>query len=238
MKYEKIVRARFLERPNRFIAKVDFEGENFDVHVKNTGRCRELLVPGAAVYLEDFRENLGKRKCEFSLIGVEKVIENGEILMVNMDSQAPNKVVYEALKNGKIKLPDMDELEFIKPEAIFGESRLDFYVRDKNGREGYIEVKGVTLENNRVASFPDAPTVRGIKHIKELIGLKNQGYNTYVIFVIQMAGMTWFEPNYERHPEFCDALKIAKEEGVNILAYECRVTAESLEISGEIEVRV
>ena len=238
MRYENVVDAEFLARPNRFIAKVKFEGEIIDVHVKNTGRCRELLVPGATVYLEDFRDNLRGRKLEFSLIGVEKKTKSGEILTINMDSQAPNKVVYESLKNGKIKLPGMDKIDFIKPEAKFGESRLDFYVRDISGSEGYIEVKGVTLENNGIASFPDAPTERGIKHLKELEGLKANGYNTYVIFVIQMEGMKYFEPNIERHPEFADALKEAKKSGVNVLAYECCVTKDTLEISKEIEVRM
>ncbi len=238
MKYEKIVKAKFQDRPNRFIAKVEFEGKIVDAHVKNTGRCKELLVHGATVYLEDFRDNLGKRKCEFSLVGVEKKLRDGEILMINMDSQAPNKVVYEALKDGKIKLPDMDKIEFIKPEATIGDSRLDFYVKDISGREGYIEVKGVTLESDGVASFPDAPTERGIKHIKELMVLTEKGFNTYVIFVIQMSGMRCFEPNYERHPEFGEILKTAKEKGVNVLAYECEVTEDTLVISKDIEVRV
>lgn len=238
MKYEKIVRARFLDRPNRFIAKVEFEGEIIDAHVKNTGRCKELLVPGATVYLEDFRDNMRERKLQFSLVGVEKQADNGKILTINMDSQAPNKVVYESLKNGRIKLPGMGEIDFIKPEAKFGESRLDFYVRDISGNEGYIEVKGVTLENNGIASFPDAPTVRGIKHLKELEGLKANGYNTYVIFVIQMEGMKWFEPNAERHPEFAESLKNVKDRGVSVLAFECRVTEDTLEISEEIEVRL
>lgn len=238
MKYEKIVKAEFIERPNRFIAKVSFEGEIKNVHVKNTGRCKELLVPGAIVYLEDFRDNLGSRKYEFSLIGVEKALDDSKKLMINMDSQAPNKVIYESLKDGIIELPGMEKLTHIKPEATFGESRLDFYIEDVCGNKGYIEVKGVTLENNLVASFPDAPTVRGIKHIKELIGLKNKGYNSYIIFVIQMEGMRYFEPNYERHPEFGTALKEAKDNGVKVIAYGCKVTDKTLDISGEIEVRV
>lgn len=238
MRYEKIVRAEFQDRPNRFIARVNFEGKIIDVHVKNTGRCKELLVPGARVYLEDFRDNLGKRKLEFSLIAVEKVTDSDKKIMINMDSQAPNKVVLESLKNGKISLPGMDRIEYVKPEATIGESRLDFYVRDNSGKEGYIEVKGVTLENNGVASFPDAPTERGIKHLKELMALTEKGYNTYVIFVIQMAGMRYFEPNYERHPEFGEILKLVKNNGVNVLAYECDVTPDTLVVHTEIEVRV
>ena len=167
MKYEKIIKGKFKDRPNRFIAMVEVDGEAQKSHVKNTGRCKELLVSDATVYLEDFDGRMGTRKMRYSLIGVEKKTKQG-IIMINMDSQAPNKVVKEALISGKINLPGMDELVEIKAEYVYGDSRLDFYVKDQSGKEGFIEVKGVTLENNGVASFPDAPTERGIKHLKEL----------------------------------------------------------------------
>ena len=163
MKYENMIRGKFKERPNRFVAIAETEGGNVRAHVKNTGRCAELLIPGADIYLQDHSGDPGKRKLLYSLISVEKVMEDGSSLMINMDSQAPNKVVKEALGNGRLVLPEMGELSIIKPETVSGTSRLDFYVRDKNGTEGYIEVKGVTLEENGTALFPDAPTRRGIK---------------------------------------------------------------------------
>ena len=153
MKYEKIVPARFISRPNRFVAIVNHNGNEISVHVKNTGRCRELLVPDSVVYLEDFSYRQGKRKLLYDLIAVRK----GDLL-INMDSQAPNKVVREALENGSIKLSGMSELTIIRPEKVYGDSRFDFYIEDKNGEKGFVEVKGVTLESDGIASFPDAPT--------------------------------------------------------------------------------
>ncbi|MEG0391520.1 MAG: DNA/RNA nuclease SfsA, partial [Anaerovoracaceae bacterium] len=178
MEYEKIVKGKFLSRPNRFVALVEIQGETVKAHVKNTGRCKELLLPGAEIYLEDFAGRMGTRKLRYSLISVKK----GETL-INMDSSAPNKVVGEALSQGKLILPGMEELVKVKPEQTFGNSRFDFFVEDKTGKKGYIEVKGVTLEVEGIARFPDAPTVRGIKHIEELMVAADQGYGAYLIFV-------------------------------------------------------
>lgn len=227
MKYEKIIKGNFIERPNRFVAVVEADGEVQKVHVKNTGRCKELLLPGATVYLEDFKERMGTRKMRFSLVGVEKITERG-ILSINMDSQAPNKVVKESLLNGKIELPGMKKLQVVKGEHVYGDSRLDFYVVDEDGQEGFVEVKGVTLEKDGIASFPDAPTERGIKHLRELEKAVCEGKNAYAIFVIQMKGVHTFKPNDERHKAFGDALRHASKSGVNILAYDCIVGNDSL----------
>lgn len=233
MKYNKIIPARFISRPNRFVANVKIDGTETAVHVKNTGRCRELLLPDSVVYLEDLTENPGNRKLMYDLIAVEK-----ENLLINMDSQAPNKVVREALEKGIICLKYMGDLTLICPEKTYGKSRFDFYVEDESGQKGFIEVKGVTLENNRIAAFPDAPTERGVKHINELIMAKNSGYNAYIIFVLQMSGMKYLVPNDATHKSFGDALRLANSCGVNVLAYECAVTPDSLEITGEIAVKL
>lgn len=229
MKYENIVSARFLSRPNRFVAQVLLNGEEVSVHVKNTGRCRELLVPDSVVYLEDFSYRQGKRKLLYDLIAVRK----GDLL-INMDSQAPNKVAKEALENGSIKLPGMSELTIIRPEKVYGDSRFDFYIEDKNGEKGFIEVKGVTLENDGIASFPDAPTERGVKHLNELVRAMEKGYHSYVLFVIQMSGMKLFTPNDATHKVFGDTLRYAAERGVHILAYECSVSPDSMEITNSV----
>lgn len=231
MKYEKIVPARFISRPNRFVAIVNHNGNEISVHVKNTGRCRELLVPDSVVYLEDFSYRQGKRKLLYDLIAVRK----GDLL-INMDSQAPNKVVREALENGSIKLSGMSELTIIRPEKVYGDSRFDFYIEDKNGEKGFVEVKGVTLESDGIASFPDAPTERGVKHLNELVRAMENGYHSYVLFVIQMSGMKMFTPNDATHREFGDALRYAAEKGVHILAYECAVTPDSLEITDSVSI--
>lgn len=231
MKYEKIVTAKFISRPNRFVAQVLLNGEEVSVHVKNTGRCRELLVPDSVVYLEDFSYRQGKRKLLYDLIAVRK----GDIL-INMDSQAPNKAAGETLGNGCIKLPGMSELTVIRPEKVYGDSRFDFYIEDKNGEKGFVEVKGVTLENKGTASFPDAPTERGVKHLNELVLAMENGYHSYVLFVIQMSGIKMFTPNDETHSGFGDTLRYASEKGVHILAYECTVTPDSLEITEPVPI--
>lgn len=233
MMYKNIVPAKFLSRPNRFVANVKIKGIETAVHVKNTGRCRELLLPDSNVYLEDFSENPRNRKLMYDLIAVEK----GDLL-INMDSQAPNKVVREALENGVIQLPEMDRLTLIRPETVFGDSRFDFYIEDENGKKGFIEVKGVTLENEGIAAFPDAPTERGIKHINELIAAKNSGYSAYILFVVQMSGMKYLIPNDDTHKAFGDALRLAHSCGVNVLAYECEVEPNRLEVTGEISVKL
>lgn len=233
MKYNNIISARFISRPNRFVAYVNLNGTETAVHVKNTGRCRELLLPDSMVYLEDFTHQPRNRKLMYDLIAVEK----GDLL-INMDSQAPNKVVREALENGKIQLPDMKKLTLIRPETVFGDSRFDFYIEDENGQKGFIEVKGVTLENDSIAAFPDAPTERGVKHINELIKAKNSGYNAYILFVVQMSGMKYLIPNDATHKAFGDALRLAHSRGVHVLAYECAVTPDSLDITGKINVKL
>lgn len=222
MKYHQIDKGIFLERPNRFIAYVLIDGRQVTCHVKNTGRCRELLLPGVSVIVE-YHPNFQalNRKTAYSLIGVYKAVKDGEIL-INMDSQAPNQAAYEWVCN----LPGVSS---VKREVCFGDSRFDLaFVRD--GKPAFMEVKGVTLEVNGIARFPDAPTLRGIKHMKELARAVKEGYLTYVLFVIQMAGMHEFQPNEATHPEFGETLREVRELGVEILAYDCQVTPDSLDI--------
>ena len=229
MQYKKIVEGRFISRPNRFVAYVDIGGEKTAVHVKNTGRCKELLVEGATVYLEDSQND--NRKLKYSLVAVMK----GDML-VNMDSQAPNVVAKEWLTSGEAKLVGLDTLDIVKGEQTFGKSRFDFYIKDIRGREGYLEVKGVTLENDGVVSFPDAPTERGVKHINELVEARRQGDWAGILFVVQMSGTKVFAPNDTTHKAFGDALRRAKEEGVEIIVKECNVTSDTLEISKDIPI--
>ena len=231
MRYKRIVEARFISRPNRFVALVNLDGKETAVHVKNTGRCKELLTNGAVVYLEDSLND--NRKLRHSLVAVMK----GDML-VNMDSQAPNVVAKEWLTSGEAKLTGLDTLDVVKGEQTFGKSRFDFYIKDINGREGYLEVKGVTLENDGVVSFPDAPTERGVKHINELIEAKKQGYWAGILFVVQMKGMKVFTPNDITHKAFGDALRMASEEGVEIIAKECYVTPDTLEIGNDIPIEL
>lgn len=237
MKYEKICCGKFIERPNRFVARVEISGEIHQVHVKNTGRCRELLLPGEEVFLEDFAGRMGSRKLRYSLIGVKKETPCGK-MMINMDSQAPNKVVKEALESGRLVPFGLADAGYVKAEYRYGASRLDFFVRDKNGKECLVEVKGVTLEKNGVARFPDAPTERGVRHIEELMEAKERGIGACVIFVVQMKGITAFEPNHETHPEFGEALCRAERAGVEILAYDCRAEEDSLELDMPVDVRL
>ena len=219
----------FIERPNRFIARCEVEGDVKTVHVKNTGRCKELLIPGAPVYLEIPSNPL--RKTQYSLIGVEK----GEML-INIDSSAPNKVAGEAMLQG-FRLPGMGPLTHVKPEATFGSSRFDFYLEDGT-HKAFMEVKGVTLEENGLALFPDAPTLRGLKHIEELVMAREKGYLAYILFVIQMKPVTCFSPNNITQPEFGTALKKAKKHGVHILAYDCTVEPDGLALSESVIVRL
>lgn len=233
MKYQNIVEGIFIDRPNRFVASVEIEGKQERVHVKNTGRCRELLIPGTEVYLEDFSERMGSRKLRYSLIGVNK-----QGMMINMDSQAPNQAAREALVCGRLFLPQMKGLTEVKGEQVFGSSRLDFYVKDENGAEGFVEVKGVTLEENGIAKFPDAPTKRGIKHIRELILAKKQGYYAYLLFIIQMKGTTVFQPNDRTHAAFGDSLREAEKAGVSLLAYDCMVTKDSMILDQPVPIEL
>ena len=226
MKYDKIAEALFLERPNRFTARVLLNGKEETVHVKNTGRCRELLLPGRTrVYLEDCREK-GNRKTGYSLIAAEKGAR-----LINMDSQAPNQVVEEWLK-----ADGMGPLSRIVRERTYGKSRFDFYYERENGISGYLEVKGVTLEKESIALFPDAPTERGVKHVEELIQAGKEGYEAGILFAIQMKGVKQFVPNWATHPDFGRALCKAAEAGVNILAYDCQVTADSLSLAEVVPV--
>ncbi|MDD2211640.1 MAG: DNA/RNA nuclease SfsA [Clostridia bacterium] len=226
MKYKNIHQARFIERPNRFIARVELDGDVQVCHVKNTGRCQELLIPGRIVYLAE-SSNLN-RKTKYDLVVVEK-----DKILVNIDSQAPNQVVKEWLEAGGL-YPDP---VLVYPEMKQDNSRLDFYLEDKD-RKAFIEVKGVTLENNGVAAFPDAPTERGIKHINHLIDNIKEGYEAYLIFIIQFKPVKYFIPNDVTHPEFGQALRKAVAAGVQVLAYDCMVTPDSMQFDQKVQVRL
>ncbi len=231
MRYEHIVPGRFVERPNRFIARVEIDGQTETVHVKNTGRCRELLVPGARVYLEHNESE--KRSTAYDLIAVEKGTR-----MVNMDSQAPNKVVEEWLR-GKALFSPVQEyipgITLVKPETVYGQSRFDFYV-EAGAEKIFIEVKGVTLEQDGVVSFPDAPSQRAIKHMEELVEAHRRGYRAMVIFVIQMEDVDYFKPNSEKHAAFGKALAKAHKAGVEVYAFDCAVTPAALELHAPVPV--
>lgn len=229
MKYNNIVSGRFLDRPNRFIAHVDIEGKEVICHVKNTGRCKELLIPGeTTVFLEDHGDDT-KRKTRYSLISVIKKTNHGNII-INMDSQAPNKVVEEYLNSGDF----IKNITYIKRETKYGDSRFDFYFEYKNEEDkivkAFMEVKGVTLENDGIVKFPDAPTERGTKHIKELIKAIDDGYESYIMFVVQMERFNEFKANEETDKKFSDALEEAKEKGVNVIIKPCYVTRDTLKI--------
>lgn len=227
MKYENIVKGKFLERPNRFIAVADINGVTERVHVKNTGRCRELLISGAEIYLEPAAK--GDRKTKYSLISVL----NGEQI-VNIDSQSPNAVALEALTEGRIE--EIGVPDFAKREVKYGSSRFDIYF-EKDGRKGFIEVKGVTLKIGENAVFPDAPTERGTKHIRELIKARKEGLEAYVLFIVQMKGVKAVIPNAATDPDFAKALKEAAESGVKAIAYDCTVTEKEIKTDKPIPVK-
>ena len=214
MKYLKTLQAKFIDRPNRFIAHVDLNGNVETVHVKNTGRCKELLIKGVTVILEESDNE--SRKTKYDLIAVYK--EN--FGLINIDSQAPNKVAKEWLES--------KDYTYIKPEYTYGNSRIDFYM-EKDDRKYLMEVKGCTLERDSIGYFPDAPTERGVKHIYELIKAKEDGYEVSLAFVIQMEGVNEVLPNIETHPEFGVAIDDAKKAGVNIVFIKCRVYENRLE---------
>lgn len=278
MQYQKIVRGIFLSRPNRFIAIVKIDGREHTVHVKNTGRCRELLVPGAEVLLEYHEDYLRKgRKTEYSLVAVYK----GKLL-INMDSQAPNQAAEEWLRGGgleraeewlrggeadraeegALKKPEVSgagpasinwKIKDIRREVVYGNSRFDlaFVVEETGGaqengscecppvksRPAFMEVKGVTLEQDGVVMFPDAPTERGVKHLRELAKAAERGYLAYVLFVIQMKGVKYFTPNRKTHLEFAKALKEVSDAGVKVLAFDCMVEENGFYIDQPAEVR-
>lgn len=223
MRYEKVVEGQFLRRPNRFIAHVLLDGQEEIVHVKNTGRCKELLTPGASVRCA-FSDN-PNRKTRYDLIAVRK----GDYL-INMDSQAPNEAVGEWLRG-------LDGVTVVRPETKFGSSRFDFYL-EWNGKKVFLEVKGVTLEENGVCRFPDAPTERGARHLRELIEAKKAGYEACALFVIQMKPVLWLEPNDGTDPAFGRALREAKAAGVNLLAVDCIVTGDSMTIGDMVEIKL
>ncbi|MBQ8893006.1 MAG: DNA/RNA nuclease SfsA [Clostridia bacterium] len=216
MKYPHVIEGRFISRPNRFIAQIEIGGTEETVHVKNTGRCKELLIPGATVYLA-VSDNPA-RKTKYDLIGVEKQRKNKATLPVNIDSQAANDIAEEWLRKHTDAL--------IRREIRYGSSRFDFFI--ENGKnKAFLEVKGVTLEKNGVALFPDAPTERGVKHIRELAESLKEGYQAYILFVIQMKEVHLLKPNDETHKAFGDALRQAAEDGVQIYAVDCRITKDS-----------
>lgn len=225
MKYSNpIVKGSFLERPNRFIAKVSVDGTEETVHVKNTGRCRELLVPNATVYLEHW--DTEHRKTKYDLIAVEK----GDHL-INMDSQAPNKVAAEYLP---ALFPDYT---YLKAEVKHGNSRFDFYLETPS-EKWFIEVKGVTLEEDGIVRFPDAPTQRGVKHIEELTHCLSEGYRAMILFVVKMRDVSHLEPNDRTHPAFGEALRKAKAAGVRIEAVDCIVTPDSVTARASLPIKL
>ena len=217
--------ARFISRPNRFIATVEMEGEILTVHVKNTGRCRELLIPGGTVYLAATDNPL--RKTPYDLIAVDRCRPDGSTVLIHMDSQAPNDVAAEWLPNSGL----FSEHARIRREVTHGDSRFDFCIEDPQGEmpPAYLEVKGCTLEKDGVAYFPDAPTERGVKHVRELTALAQGGYPAYLLFIVQMKGVTKLCPNDETHRAFGDALREARAAGVTILAVDCRVEVSARE---------
>ena len=213
MTYPNIHPGIFIRRPNRFIAHVEVNGAEEVCHVKNTGRCRELLVPGAKVWLVE--SDNPARKTRFDLVAVEKV-RGEDTLLVNMDSQAPNHIFREWAQEGNFR----PGLKILRGETTFGNSRFDYYWEDSEKR-GFVEIKGVTLEQDGVVRFPDAPTERGVKHLEELISAKAAGYEAAVCFIVQMEGMKHLEPNDATHPAFGEALRKCAAAGVEILALEC-----------------
>lgn len=230
MKYKNIKAAEFISRPNRFIAKVRIDGNEETVHVKNTGRCRELLTEGCTVYLEESDNQ--NRKTRYDLVAVEKLRSGKPPLLVNMDSQIPNAAAEEWLRKGEL----FSTQAVIRREFTYGESRFDFRIED-GGKVSFLEVKGVTLENDGSASFPDAPTERGVKHIHELIRAHREGFGAYILFVVQMKEIRELRPNDATHRAFGDALRLAEREGVKILAYDCIVTPDSMTIDKPIPIR-
>lgn len=223
MKYENMVPGKFLCRPNRFVAHVQIDGNVQIVHVKNTGRCRELLPEGARVWCE--KNDAPNRKTKYDLICVQK----GDRL-INMDSQAPNAAAGEWLRGGG--LPDVHQ---VRSEVKFANSRFDFAFQ-KEGKPCFMEVKGVTLENDGICAFPDAPTLRGAKHLRELIQAAQAGYGAYVLFVIQMENVQCLRPNDATDPEFGEALRQAERAGVRLLAMDCRVTPDSMTLRKAVPI--
>lgn len=227
MRYKNIHKGIFLSRPNRFIAYVDIDGEEVKCHVKNTGRCRELLVSGCTVYLE--KSDDPARKTAYDLVAV---VKNGRL--INMDSQAPNKAVKEWLENVK---PFGDDMK-VFPERTYGSSRFDFMLKSDTGRTLYLEVKGCTLEQDGEVLFPDAPTERGLKHINELIKCREVGFEAAVLILVQMSDVRFFSPNDNTQPAFGEALLNAYKRGVKLLCYDCDVTPDTLTVKSPVEMHI
>jgi len=225
MKYSNMVPGVFLERPNRFIAHVEIDGKTETVHVKNTGRCKELLPAGAKVWCQ--RCDNPTRKTKYDLIVVEKGTR-----CINMDSQAPNVAVEEWLYSG-----GLGEISNLRREYTWGESRFDFSF-EKDGKQCFLEVKGVTLENDGVCAFPDAPTLRGVKHLEHLTQAVREGYGAYILFVIQMKDVLYLHPNDATDPAFGAALRQAFQAGVTLMAMDCDVTSEEMAISSQVPIRL
>lgn len=225
MKYENIHRAKFISRTNRFIAKIEIDGKNEICHVKNTGRCKELLIPNADIFVQEFDSKI--RKTKYDLISVYK----GQRL-INMDSQVPNKVFNEwVFKSDMFK-----NIHLIKPEQKYNNSRFDFYI-EADDKKIFVEVKGVTLEEEGIVMFPDAPTERGLKHLNELSLSIDEGYEAYVVFIVQMKNVKYFTPNVKTHKVFADALKKSSQKGVKIMALDCDVEKDSITARDYVSIR-
>lgn len=224
MIYKNIKPAKFISRPNRFIANIEINGNYEICHVKNTGRCREFLIQGADIFVQEFDSIT--RKTKYDLISVYK-----KDCLINMDSQVTNKVIQEWMQDGFL----FENISLIKPESKYKNSRFDFYV-EAGARKIYIEVKGVTLEEDGVVMFPDAPTERGVKHLRELEECMEEGFEAFVIFVIQMSDVKVFKANEEMHKAFAETLARVHHKGVQVLAYECLVTENSIKISKQVPV--
>ncbi len=225
MQYDNIRRGQFISRPNRFIANILVNGKEEICHVKNTGRCTELLVPGATIFVQEVKND--RRRTKFDLVSVFK----GERL-VNIDSQIPNNIFREWIESNNY----FPGLSLVKPEYKYRNSRLDYYL-EAGDQKIMVEIKGVTLEKDGAAFFPDAPTERGIKHINDLCHAITEGYEAYLIFIIQMKNVLYFAPNRETHPAFADAVLRSVDMGVQLLALDCDVTADSITVGNYVKVK-
>ena len=230
MRYSSCIPGTFLSRPNRFVAQVELNGRTETCHVKNTGRCRELLIPGCRIYLVPGSNPA--RKTKYDLVAVEKATAHGPLL-INMDAQAPNHV-FEAWARADQFRPG---LTLLRPETVYGASRFDFYWETDTDR-GFVEVKGVTLEEGGVARFPDAPTLRGVKHLEELIAARQAGYQAALCFIVQFSGAKYVTPNDTTHPQFGQALRRAAAAGVEVFALGCAVTPDTLTAEEFVPVRL
>lgn len=232
MRYDRVVEAKFINRLNRFIAEVELDGDIIKVHVKNTGRCKELFIKGARVFLEPAKNP--DRKTKYSLVALYK-----DDILINIDSQIPNAVAQEAVLTNKYLKDIFGEVTFLKKEVTYGKSRFDLYYENESlGTKGFIEVKGVTLEIDGMVKFPDAPTSRGRKHVLELVESIKEGYKSYILFVIQLSPAKYFTPNYDTDPDFGNALKLAYESGVGILCFDSIIERDEIILNKPVELRL